>query len=86
MFLGREFFTESRIGLVYQNGKFTFDFPSDYETTVNSIFAIDAITTRDCCNFILEGLDSDLDFETRERLLATIREIDNMVVEPIQDN
>ncbi|CAL1672464.1 unnamed protein product [Lasius platythorax] len=85
MLLGRDFFSKTKIKLIYQNGTFKFEHPSDDAVMVNNIFSIDAIDERDRYDIILDELDNDLDFSTKNNLLQVLRKIDATEIEPVKD-
>nr|XP_012147359.1 PREDICTED: uncharacterized protein LOC105663389 [Megachile rotundata] len=86
MLLGREFFMESRIKIIYENGEFIFESPFNNKENTNTILVIEAVNQRDQYDIAYENLDKDLDFSSKTRLIELLREIDSAEIEPVKDN
>jgi hypothetical protein len=85
MLLGREFFTNSKLKLTFQNGRFEFEC-SPEKQMIADILSINAINEKTNCDLILENLDEDLDFRAKNSLIDIFQEVENLNIDTIEDN
>ena len=83
--LGREFFKENKIRLIFQEGNFVFEHPVVQENIINNISTINAINEPDRLDVIMENLDHELDLNSKNELINTLKEVEKLEVEQIQD-
>lgn len=86
LLLGRQFFQNSNITLIYHNGNYKFEKNKESEEFVYSIFNIDVIETPNICDKICENLDPEIPFALKNKLLETFKTVDNLKIEPIKDD
>jgi hypothetical protein len=85
MLLGREFFTNSKLKLTFQNGRFEFEC-SPEKQMIADILSINAINEKTNCDLILENLDEDLDFRAKNSLVDIFQKIENLDIDTIESN
>lgn len=86
LLLGRQFFQNSNLKLIYQNGRYNFEINKESEEFIHTIFNIDIVEKRNKYDNILENLDQDMPYVAKEQLLDTFKKIDNMEIKTIEDN
>lgn len=83
MLLGREFFINSQIKLIYENGSFDFEITPNWDSSYNEVLSIQAIEKHNKYDVVGENLDTDLDAQSKENLLCVLREVEDLETETI---
>ncbi|XP_011699701.1 PREDICTED: uncharacterized protein K02A2.6-like, partial [Wasmannia auropunctata] len=84
--LGREFLINSKVKLIYQNGRFKFKCPAGKPEQVDFIFQIGIDDPRERCDVVMENLDGRIDGQTRERLADLLHKVEKLEMSPVVDN
>lgn len=86
MLLGREFFFESKIKLMYHNGNYNFEYNDDSEENIEKILPIYAVESKDKYDIVKENLDDALPTNIKDNLISVLRDIDEMSVELVEND
>jgi len=83
--IGREFLDNSKLRLIYSNGKASLEYIEQNVMTIESILPIYTVEIKDKYDIILEKLDSSLPWNFRQDLLSLLREIDNAEIQSLKE-
>lgn len=83
--VGRKFFVNAKIKLIYKNGEYLFEYPEEKMDEIDAILPIDAVVKKNKWEIVSERLDSELDWKDRQTLVRLLQEVDETVIEPVDD-
>lgn len=84
--LGRQFFVNSKLKLIYSNGEFSFETTEADINNVESILAINAVEEKEKFDSVIENLDPKLNIVARKNLLNVLQELEAKEIAPINDD
>lgn len=86
LLLGRQFFANASIKLIYVNGQYQFEPADSQMEDSNLIFSIDVVEESDKYDDILVNHDEHLSGQSKNKLLNLFKEVDNLQIDVIEDN
>lgn len=83
--LGREFFQDANIKLVYYKGAYSFEKNNENDDFICSIFVMEINEKRERYDGVMESLDKNLPLEYKNKIRELLKEIDELEIEPVND-
>lgn len=84
--LGRQFFAETKLKLIYQEGRYDFEDTQNQVKNLEAVLPLYAVFETDKYDIVEQNLDDSLSLPERRNLLSLLQESDTWQIKPITDN